>query len=75
MLIFNASTPQSTYADLFLLKVGDIIKVESDFETVIRRIEEYTPQGETFEVTSITPGTSLFTMYGDSHCIVTATSL
>ena len=70
-LIFTEDSPKEQYEELYTLKKGDIFKVQSDYETVMRRIEEYKPLGVRFEVFPITPGTSLYTLYGPDHCIVT----
>ena len=69
-LVFTEDSPQSQYEELFKLKVGDVFKVSSDYETVMRRIEEFTPKGVTFEVFPINPGTDLYTMYGSDHLVV-----
>lgn len=68
-------TPESTeeeYIELYLEKVGTIFKIEGDYETVIRRIQDYKPEPITFfEVTPVNPGTNLYTMYGANHLVVT----
>lgn len=68
-LTFNGTSPKEAYDNLFTLEVGQVFKIESDYETVMRRIDEYS-DGK-FEVYPITPGTDLYTMYGPDHCIVT----
>ena len=70
-LVFDKSTPRSTYEELYESEVGDVFKVtECDYETVLNRIEAYVPSNKSFEVFPITPGTSLYTIYGAEHCIV-----
>ena len=69
-LFFNAQSKREDYDKLFALSVGDVFKVD-DFETVMLRIEEFCPKNLNFEVTPINPGTSLYTVYGCGHCVVT----
>lgn len=69
-LIFTENSPQEQYNELFKLNKGDIFKISSDYETVLRRIDEYKPNNLDFKVFPITPGTSLYTMYGPDHCII-----
>lgn len=70
-LVFTESSPKEQYDKLFQLEVGQIFKVASDYETVMRRIEEYKPETLVFKVFPINPGTDLYTMYGPDHCIIT----
>lgn len=71
-LIFTEESPKEQYMALFTsLGEGDVFKIQSDYETVMRRIEEYKPKDIIFEVFPINPGTSLFTLYGADHCVVT----
>lgn len=69
--IISDNSPLEDYQKILDLNVCDVFKVEGNYETVMRRIEEYTPEGMIFEVCPITPGTSLYTVYGPDHCIVT----
>lgn len=71
MIVLNGNSPAEAYAPLYNLSVGTVFKIESDYETVMERIVEYTPKNKVFEVFPITPGTSLFITYGPSHCVVT----
>lgn len=73
-LILTASSTKEDYNKVFALSVGDIFKV-TDYETVISRLESYTPKNLKFEVTPITPGTSLYTIYGCDHVVVTMKEL
>lgn len=70
-LIFTENTPYEQYLKLYALQVGDVFKIQSDYETVMQRIEDYKPTNIVFEVFPINPGTSLFTIYGPDHCVVT----
>lgn len=70
-LIFTGDTPKEQYDLLYKLNMGDVFKIQSDYETVMRRIEEYMPDGLVFKVFPINPGTALYTMYGSDHCVVT----
>lgn len=70
-LIFTESSPKEQYEELYKLDMGSIFKVQSDYETVMRRIEDYKPQNLSFKVFPINPGTDLYTMYGPDHCVVT----
>lgn len=57
---------------LFMKPVGTVVKIpDKDYETVLRRLEDLIPTDLEFELTPINPGTSLFTLYGPEHCIVT----
>lgn len=69
-LVFSSTSAREDYTKLFNLEVGDVLKV-TDYETVLLRMSEYMPKGLKFEVTPITPGTSLYTMYGCEHVVVT----
>lgn len=69
-LVFTEDSPQEQYLELYKLPKGSVFKVKSDYETVMRRIEEYKPESLIFEVFPINPGTSLYTMYGPDHCVV-----
>lgn len=71
-LIFNEDSTREDYEKLFLLGKGDVFKVSGGYETVMRRIEEFTPPSLIFEVFPITPGTDLYTLYGDSHIVIVA---
>lgn len=70
-LVFTENSPQEQYEKLYQLDIGDVFKIKSDYETVMRRIEYYRPENLVFKVFPITPGTSLYTMYGPDHCVVT----
>lgn len=74
-LIFNGDTPQSQYEELYTKPVGTVFKIESDYETVMRRIEEYKPSEGKFEVFPINPGTDLFTINGADHSVITENEL
>lgn len=71
MLIFNLDSTAEYYAALYLLPVGTVFKIEEHYESVMLRIEEYTPDTKHFEAFPITPGTQLFAMYGCDCCIIT----
>lgn len=74
-LIITDSSTKEDYKKVLSLNVGDVFKVEGDYETCLARIEEVRAETEgspeTFGVCPITPGTSLFTVYGPQHLIVT----
>lgn len=70
-LIFTESSPKEQYEELYKLDMGSVFKVQSDYETVMRRIEDYKPQNLSFKVFPINPGTDLYIMYGPDHCVVT----
>lgn len=70
-ITLTGDSTQDAYSELFNLPKGSVFKIASDYETVMRRIEEYTPQNVVFEVFPINPGTVLYTMYGPDHNIVT----
>lgn len=76
-LSFTEDTPREQYDELYKLEIGDVFKIASDYETVMRRIEEYKPENLVFKVFPINPGTDLFILYGPDHNVVThkATSL
>lgn len=69
MIILNENSPKETYDELYKLAVGDVFKIEADYETVMLRIQSAKPYP--FEVFPITPGTSLYTLYGCGHMVVT----
>lgn len=70
IITMDINSAPERYLELFGEPVGTVLRVDN-FETVMRRIEENIPEGQTFELTSINPGTQLYTMYGCGHCIVT----
>lgn len=70
-LVFTEDTPKEQYEELYKLEMGQVFKIQSDYETVMRRIEEYMPEGLVFKVFPINPGTALYTMYGPDHCVIT----
>ena len=70
-LVFDGNTTKEQYEELYKLDMGEVFKVKADFETVMRRIEDYKPSNVVFEVFPITPGTDLYTIYGPDHCVVT----
>lgn len=70
-LVFTENSPQEQYEELYKLEMGQVFKIQSGYETVMRRIKEYMPEGIVFKVFPINPGTALYTMYGPDHCIVT----
>lgn len=69
-LVFNEDTPKEQYDLLYKLPEGSIFKIENDYETVMRRIEEYKSEGHIFEVFPINPGTDQYTLVGPNHCMV-----
>lgn len=74
-LIITDSSTKEDYKKVLSLNVGDVFKVEGDYETCLVRLKEVRAETEgspeTFGVCPITPGTSLFTVYGPQHLIVT----
>ena len=74
-LVFNENTSREQYEELYKLPAGSIFKVEADYETVMMRIEEYKPEGYTFETFPINPGTDQYTLVGPNHCMVTVNTL
>lgn len=74
-LIITDSSTKEDYKKVLSLNVGDVFKVEGDYETCLVRLKEVRAETEgspeTFRVCPITPGTSLFTVYGPQHLIVT----
>ena len=70
-LVFNPFTEESQYQLLFTLPQNTVFKIDSDFETVLRRIDDY--KGDIpFTVFPVTPGTDLFTMFGCNHWVITS---
>ena len=71
-LILDENSPKEAYNFLYQEDVDYVFEVSSGYETVMRRIQEYKPENiSVFEVFPITPGTSLFIMYGPNHCVIT----
>ena len=74
-IILTDSSTKEDYKKVLFLNVGDVFKVEGDYETCLARLEEVRAETEgspeTFGVCPITSGTSLFTVYGPQHLIVT----
>lgn len=77
MIHLDINSREKEYKELFrTLNVQDVFHIGfTDDETVIRRIGEYTPDGHRFSAVPINPGTSLYTMYGDGHYIVTENTM
>ena len=40
-LIFTENSPREQYEHLYKLNMGDVFKIQSDYETVMHRIEDY----------------------------------
>lgn len=70
-IILDGKSTSEDYKILYNLEVGDVFKVKDSYEQVMEYIQHYCPTDMAFEVFPINPGTSLFTMYGPDHCIVT----
>lgn len=70
-LVFTGDSLREQYNELYKLDMGQVFKIASDYETVMRRIEEYTPENLIFSVFPINPGTDLYTIYGPDHSVVT----
>lgn len=65
--------PTVDFNKVYDLNVGEIFKYTKDIETLGMKIEANKPVTHTvFKVTTITPGTHLFTLYGGNHMIVSA---
>ena len=64
------SNHPESFIQVYDLNIGDVFQVVEDYEAVMSNIEKFTPSTLIFEVFPITPGTSLFTMYGPDHCVV-----
>lgn len=79
-LVLNGESEKDVYYKLFDLHVGEVFKIESDYETVLTRISEsqknFSEENGNFffSVFPINPGTDLYTIYGDSHVIVVENS-
>ena len=70
-LVFTGDTSKEQYEELYKLEKGQVFKIQSDYETVMRRIEDYKPSNNiVFKVFPINPGTSLYTLYGPDHCVI-----
>ena len=70
-ITISDNSTKDSYLQLYELPVGTVFKITGNYETVMRRIEEFTPDGILFEVFPITPGTDLYTIYGCDHLVVT----
>lgn len=71
-LKLNGKSSVEEISAIYGLSVGEVFKIEDGYETVMQRIIDHVPTGVTFEVFPVTPGTSLFTIYGANHCVVTS---
>lgn len=72
---FDKNTERSKYEELYNKSAGSVFSVApDDYETVMVRMQEYKPAGKLFMVMPVMPGTSLFTVYGCDHCVVTLNS-
>lgn len=71
-IVITEDTPTSDYAPLLDLKVGDVFKIEGNYEELVNRIDRYVKNNNSdLEYFPINPGTSLYTMYGCNHFVIT----
>ena len=80
MIKLNRNSSEEELKSVYDLKVGDIFKVdnnyEGEWETIVQRIfVDYLPQGSIWCATAITPGTELYTTYGTDHFVVTSSDV
>lgn len=67
------SSTKEDYDKVYSLEVGDVFKYDGNYETIMRLLlEDYLPDNLLFEVFPINPGTSLYTIYGYNHIVVTS---
>ena len=75
-IVLCEDSPREKYQELFKCAEGTIFKViDSDYETVMRRIEDYKPAEGDFETFPVTPGTPSYSLVGPSHVVITKNTL
>lgn len=73
MVVVSRSTPDSLFiSSVFALKVGECFKyaMDTDYETVYKRVHSLKPTSILFEVVYVEPGTSYYTEFGANTVIV-----
>lgn len=73
-IVITENSSEEQYQELYKLSQGDVFKTEGSYETIMRRLHEFLPENKIFKTFPITPGTSLFTIYGPLHCVVVESS-
>jgi len=68
MLRISATSSDELFVTLFQLEVGMVFYWSGDLNEVLKTIAIKTPEGQTFSVRGVTPGTSLYTLY--NTCLV-----
>ena len=74
-LVLTADSLRESFMELFHYEEGTVFKVEGDFETVMRRIEDYKPTEGEFEVFPVTPGMDSYSLLGPDYCMVVKNTL
>lgn len=77
MIILNKDSTDDQIQGVYDLNVGDVFKVENNYEgeweTIVQRIFiDFLTECSTWNATAITPGTSLYITYGPDHFVVTS---
>lgn len=62
---------EEEFQTLYSMKRASIFKFEGDFSTAYKTINKNLPEGKTFEVKHVRPGTSLYATYGEGTLVVT----
>jgi hypothetical protein len=73
IILSKDSTPEEI-APVYELGVGDAFKYNKNYETVIGLVKKNIPDGMTFEIYPVLPGTALFASYGENTIVITAKS-
>lgn len=75
MLVIDWDSSDAQIDAVFLLEIGDVFKCTKDIVSLQLKIQErllLDPSLATFEVLPITPGTTLFTSFGNNSLVVIA---
>lgn len=73
LLVIAWDSPKELFNQIYTLDDGLVFKWVGDYESLRLRIESDKPLNRTFAVKAVTPGTSLFTIYGNSIIVITNT--
>jgi hypothetical protein len=72
LITIDFDSPNEVYEQLLTLNVGDVFKYKKDSLSILRRVQEMLPLNgvNSFLFRDVTPGTSLFTIYGPNTLVV-----
>lgn len=70
MFTLTINSLPADYAPAYTLPLGEAIRIDSHYETILRRLEQHLPAGREFKAVYAHPGTSHYTLYGPDTLVV-----